>query len=102
MGRKRAYRIRVWHTLLILYYAVMIFYYLVGEANFPYESLFRNPMLFQALIEGWIFFSAIFLALFLYVFLSKRANQVMREVSIYTLIVMFVVLILPLIMALTW
>jgi len=99
-GGKR-YRIRAWQALLILYYVMMIFYYLVGKANFPYENLFQNPKLFQMLIEGWIFISAIFLIIFLYVFLSKKANEVMSEVSIYALIGMFIVLILSLVMALT-
>ncbi|RLI42162.1 hypothetical protein DRO64_06645 [Candidatus Bathyarchaeota archaeon] len=83
----------------MLYYWIMILYYLTGRANFPYENLFQNPKLFQALIESWALASVIFLVLFIYIFLSKKANQVMAEVSIHYMIIMIILLILPLIMA---
>jgi len=100
--KEKRYRIRAWHMLLILYYVMMVFYYLIGKANFPYENLFLNPVLFRALIEGWIFISVLFVFIFVWVLLSKKLNEIVNEVSFYVIVGMIIIMILPLIMALTF
>jgi len=78
------------------------FYYLIGKANFPYENLFLNQVLFRALIEGWIFISVLFVFIFVWVLLSKKLNEIVNEVSFYVIVGMIIIMILPLIMALTF
>jgi len=60
----------------------VVFYYLIGKADFPYENLSLNPVLFRALIEGWIFTSVLSIFwVFVWALLSEKLNEVLNGVS---------------------
>jgi len=70
----------------------VVFYYLIGKADFPYENLSLNPVLFRALIEGWIFISVLSIFVFVWALLSEKLNEVLNGVSFYVIIGMIMIL----------